>query len=204
MVIMNFLSIDCSTDIGSLFVKTKNKTFSKVLQSDKSSNDLLMKQILDFFMKNNLKFDDISQIFVNQGPGNFSGLRASLAVAKGISLAKNLNLFGYNTFILSCAKFYNKKDSILSLIKFREKYFIKKFDKNLNDTSKIEEVTEGEIIKKYDDKFKVIPKNVAKYFDEKILKLNNLSIVDLDHNELEFLHLKGLLDEELIKPLYLS
>jgi len=31
-----------------------------------------------------------------------------------------------------------------------------------------------------------------------------LSIVDLDHNELEFLRLKGLLDEDLIKPLYLS
>jgi hypothetical protein len=45
---------------------------------------------------------------------------------------------------------------------------------------------------------------VIKYFDEKILKLNNLSVVDLDHNELEFLQLKGLLDEELIKPLYLS
>ena len=201
---MNFLSIDCSTDIGSLFVKTKNKTFSKVLQSDKSSNDLLMKQILDFFMKNNLKFDDISQIFVNQGPGNFSGLRGSLAVAKGISLAKNLNLFGYNTFIWSCAKFYNKKDSILSLIKFREKYFIKKFDKNLNDISKIEEVTEGEIIKKYDDKFKVIPKSVTKYFGKKILELNNLSIENLDHNELEFLQLKGLLNKDLIKPLYLS
>ena len=28
--IMNFLSIDCSTDIGSLFVKTKNKTFNKL------------------------------------------------------------------------------------------------------------------------------------------------------------------------------
>jgi len=45
---------------------------------------------------------------------------------------------------------------------------------------------------------------VIKYFDEKILKLNNLSIVDLDHNELEFLQLKELLDEKLIKPLYLS
>jgi len=45
---------------------------------------------------------------------------------------------------------------------------------------------------------------VIKYFDEKILKLNNLNIVDLDHNELEFLQLKGLLDKELIKPLYLS
>jgi len=70
---MNFLSIDCSTDISSLFVKTKNKTFSKILQSNKSNNDLLMKQILDFFKENDLKFDDISKIFVNQGPGNFSG-----------------------------------------------------------------------------------------------------------------------------------
>ncbi len=202
--IMNFLSIDCSTDIGSLFIKTKNKTFSKILQSDKSNNDLLMKQILDFFKENNLKFDDISNIFVNQGPGNFSGLRGSLAIAKGVSLSKNLNLFGYNTFIWSCAKFFNKKDSIFSLIKFREKYFVKKFDKNLKSTSKVEEVTVDEIINKYDNKFNVIPKNVIKYFDEKILKLNNLSIVDLDHNELEFLQLKGLLDKELIKPLYLS
>ena len=99
--IMNFLSIDCSTDIGSLFVKAKSKTFSKILQSDKFNNDLLMKQILDFFKGNSLKFEDISMVFVNQGPGNFSGLRGSLAVAKGISLAKNLNLFGHlqNTLI---------------------------------------------------------------------------------------------------------
>jgi len=202
--IMNFLSIDCSTNIGSLFVKTKNNTFSQVLQSDKSNNDLLMKQILDFFKENNLKFDDISKIFVNQGPGNFSGLRGSLAIAKGVSLAKNLNLFGYNTFIWSCAKFFNNKDSIFSLIKFREKYFVKKFYKNLTSASKIEEVTVDEIIKKYNNKFNVIPRNVIKYFDKKILKLNNLNIVDLDHNRLEFLQLKGLLDKELIKPLYLS
>ena len=202
--IMNFLSIDCSTNIGSLFVKVENKTFNKVLQSDKSSNDLLMKQILEFFIENGVRLNDISKIFVNQGPGNFSGLRGSLATAKGVSLSKNLSLFGYNTFIWSCARFFNKKDFIYSLIKFREKYFIKKFDKNLNSVSKAEEIIVNEIIKKYDNKFKVIPKNAIKYFDKKILKLNNLSIVDLDHNELEFLQLKGLLDEKLIKPLYLS
>ena len=50
----------------------------------------------------------------------------------------------------------------------------------------------------------MIPNNLVKYFDEKILKLDNLKIVNLDHNELEFLQLKGLLDENLIKPLYLS
>ena len=201
---MNFLSIDCSTDIGSLFVKTKSKTFSKILQSDKYNNDLLMKHILDFFMENNIEFADISKIFVNQGPGNFSGLRGSLATAKGISLSRKLNLFGYDTFIWACTKFFNKKDSICSLIKFREKYFVKKFDKNLCSNSKITEITREEIIKNYNNKFKVIPKNLKKNFDKKIFDLDNTSIVELDHNELEFLQLKGLLDEDLIKPLYLG
>ena len=59
---MNFLSIDCSTNIGSLFIKVENKTFSKVLQSDKLNNDLLMKQILDLFKENDLEFDDMSKI----------------------------------------------------------------------------------------------------------------------------------------------
>ena len=201
---MSFLSIDCSTDLGSLFVKTQNKSFSKVLQSDKSNIDLLIKHLLDFFAKNNLKFDDISQIFVNQGPGNFSGLRGSLALAKGISIAKDLKLFGYNTFIWSCSKFFHKKDFIYSLIKFREKYFVKKFNKNLKSASKIKEVSKQEIIKKYYNEFKVVPKNIAHYFDDAILKLNQLNIIDLDHNELEFLQIKGLLDKKVIKPLYLS
>ena len=173
------------------------------MQSYKSSNDLLMKQILEFFKENNLKFDDISNIFVNQGPGNFSGLRGSLATAKGLSLAKKLNLFGYNTFIWACAKFFNKKDSIFCIIKFREKYFVNKYDKNLKNLSKVEEVNVDKIIKSYDNKFTIVPKNMIQYFDKKILKLSNLNIVDLDHNQLEFLHLKGLLDKELIKPLYL-
>ena len=56
----------------------------------------------------------------------------------------------------------------------------------------------------YNNKFKVIPKNISKQFNGEILKLNNLSIVDLNHNELEILHLQGLLNEYLIKPLYLS
>jgi len=202
--IMNFLSIDCSTDLGSLFIKVENKTFNKILQSDKYSNDLLMKQILDFFVENDLSFSDISEIWVNQGPGNFSALRSSLATAKGISLAKNLKLFGYNTFLWACIKFFNKQEIIYSLTKHREKYFIKKFDKNLISNTKVEEITKEEIIKKYNNNFKVITKNVAKYFDEEILKLDNLNIVTLDHNELEFLRLKDLLEKSLIRPIYLS
>ena len=201
---MNFLSIDCSTDIGSLFVKIENKTFSKNLQNNKSNNDSLMKQIMDFFTENNLEFDEISEIFVNQGPGNFSGLRGSLATAKGISLSKNIKLFGYNTFIWSCARFIKKKDYVYSFIKFKERCFVKKYGQNLNVTSKIEEITEEDIVKKYNDKFKVIVKSATQCFKDEVLKLNNINIIDLDHKELELLKLNDLLDKDLIKPLYLS
>jgi tRNA threonylcarbamoyl adenosine modification protein YeaZ len=201
---MNFLSIDCSTDLGSLFLNVENKSFIKLLQNSKSNNDSLMKQISTFFQENGKKVEDIHHIFVNQGPGNFSGLRTSLAIAKGISLSKNLNLFGYNTFIWSCSKFLNKNDNIYSFIEFRKKFFLQKFDKNLNIISKIEEIKKETIISNFKDKFKVIPKNMVNVFDKEILKLNNLSIVDLDHKNLEFLKIKGLLDEDLIKPLYLS
>jgi len=201
---MNFLSIDCSSDLGSLFLKVENKTFNKILQSDKNSNDLLMKQILDFFIENDLSFSDISEILVNQGPGNFSALRSSLATAKGISLAKNLKLFGYNTFLWACIKFFNKQDIIYSLTKYREKYFVKKFNKNLISNKKAEEITKEEIAKKYNNSFKVVTKNVSKYFDDEILKLNNLNIVTLNHNELEFLKLRDLLEKSLIRPIYLS
>ena len=38
----------------------------------------------------------------------------------------------------------------------------------------------------------------------KILKLNNINIVDLDHNKLEMLYLKGLLNEDLMIKIFQS
>ena len=75
---------------------------------------------------------------------------------------------------------------------------------NFKSTSIIKPVTEDEIIKKYSGKFKIVPKNLVKYFDKKILKLVDLNIVELDHNMLESLQLRGLLEENMINPLYLS
>ena len=109
---MNFLSIDCSTDVGSLFLKVKNKSFSKFLQYSKYSNDLLMKQILLFLSENNYSLASVDEVHINQGPGNFSGLRGSISTSKGICLAKNIDLFGYNTFLLACVKIYKSKKPI--------------------------------------------------------------------------------------------
>tara|TARA_B100000686_G_scaffold350756_1_gene447605 strand:- start:403 stop:894 length:492 start_codon:yes stop_codon:yes gene_type:complete len=163
-----------------------------------------MKKIIDFFKKKSLTFDDISEILVNQGPGNFSGLRSSLAVAKGISISKNLKLYGFNTFLWSCAKFFKTQNSIYSILRYKNKYYIKKFNKNLISNLEAKEITVDEIVEKYNNAFKVITRNSAEKFNEKLLKLNNLNIVDLDHNLLELLKLNDLFDKDLIRPLYLS
>ena len=201
---MNFLSIDCCTDRGSLFLKVKNKSFCRILQSDKFNNDLLMSQISDFFKENNLSFDDISQVFVNQGPGNFSILRSSLAIAKGICLAKNLKLFGYDTFLLLAAKFLKKYIYICIILIYRNKYFIKNFSKDLLTYKNPKEIEIDEILKKHKNSFKIILKNDENYFDKRILDLNNINIVNLDYTELTKLKKNYFSEKSSIKPIYLS
>ena len=51
--------------------------------------------ILNFLNKHNSNLDKITQIFVNQGPGKVSSIRNSIAIAKGIAFAKNIDLYGF-------------------------------------------------------------------------------------------------------------
>ena len=39
----------------------------------------------------------MNNIFVNQGPGKFSGIRASLATAKALSFVNKVNLYGFSS-----------------------------------------------------------------------------------------------------------
>ena len=69
--------------------------------------------ILNFLKKHNLNLDEIAQIFVNQGPGKVSSIRNSIAIAKGIAIAKNIDLYG----ILSEHLTYNSLDQLVKVEK---------------------------------------------------------------------------------------
>ncbi len=51
---------------------------------------------MNFLKSHNAKIDDNFSVIVNQGPGSFSGIRISLAVAKGLEISKKVQLYGYN------------------------------------------------------------------------------------------------------------
>ena len=60
---------------------------------------------------------DNFSILVNSGPGSFSSIRVSIAVAKGIKISKRINLFGFKNsdlgqFNLANIELLIKKDLI--------------------------------------------------------------------------------------------
>ena len=61
-----------------------------------NNNDKLVFEIINFLKTHNVKIDDNFSVIVNQGPGSFSSIRISLAVAKGLEISKKVQLYGYN------------------------------------------------------------------------------------------------------------
>ena len=93
---MNFLIIDGALEKIIFFSHFNNNSYNKSFEASKSNNEKFSVLLFDFLSENNIKLSEISHIFVNQGPGKFSGIRTSIAVAKALSITNNLNLYGYN------------------------------------------------------------------------------------------------------------
>ena len=59
------------------------------------NNDLLVLSILNLIKKHKVNFNKSFSILINSGPGSFSSIRVSLAIAKGIKISKNIKIFGF-------------------------------------------------------------------------------------------------------------
>ena len=94
---MNFLVIDGTQDKIIFFSKFNNNSYHKSITASKNNNEKLSMKLFEFFNENSIKLSELNSIFVNQGPGKFSGIRTSIAVAKAISFTNRLNLYGFNS-----------------------------------------------------------------------------------------------------------
>ena len=79
---MNFLVIDGTQDKINFFSKFNNNSYHKSLKASKNNKEKLSIELFDFFDENSIKQSQLNNIFVNQGPGKFSGIRTSIAIAK--------------------------------------------------------------------------------------------------------------------------
>ena len=66
-----------------------NKEFFIHNLDSKKIDKQIISDILDFLKYHNVKLDKNFSVIINQGPGSFSSIRISLAVAKGLKISKN-------------------------------------------------------------------------------------------------------------------
>ena len=94
---MNFLVIDGTQDKINFFSYFNNKSYNKSFQFSKNNNEKFSTLLFSFLNENNINLNELNNVFVNQGPGKFSGIRTSIAVAKALSITNKLNLYGFNS-----------------------------------------------------------------------------------------------------------
>ena len=95
LVIKNFLILNCIGKDDKVGLRVNNNFYIHDFDKKIYNYDQLAINILNLIKKYKANINNNFSILVNNGPGSFSSLRASLAVAKGIKITKKIHLFGF-------------------------------------------------------------------------------------------------------------
>jgi len=116
-MIKDFLILNIIGKENKIGLRVNKNFYIHDLEQKNNNNDQLVLNILNLIKKYKVNINNNFSILVNNGPGSFSSIRVSLAVAKGIKISKNINLFGYKNsdlgqFSLANIEFLIKKNLI--------------------------------------------------------------------------------------------
>ena len=95
-MIENFLILSCIGQTHKIGLGIKNNFYFYTIEQKENKRDHLVLNILNLLKKHKVILDNKFSIIVNIGPGNFSSIRTSLSVVKGMKISKKINLYGFN------------------------------------------------------------------------------------------------------------
>ena len=95
-MIDNFLIISCIGKDDKLGLRINKEFFIHNFHNNKINSDKLVFEISKFLKLHKAILDEKFTVIVNQGPGSFSGIRVSIAIAKGLQISKKVSLYAYN------------------------------------------------------------------------------------------------------------
>lgn len=96
-IIVKNLIVDAVSDKIVLKVIAENESYTNEYSNNSENFDKISIIIFEFLKSNNIKIADISNIFVNHGPGKFSTLRSSIVICKALSLSNNIDFYGLSS-----------------------------------------------------------------------------------------------------------
>ena len=93
---MSKLIIDAAKDNIFIMIITSNAIYNVTHENSKINYDKLIIILTDFLKKNKLSFNEIESIYINRGPGSFSGIRNSLSTIKAIHMIKKIDYYCFS------------------------------------------------------------------------------------------------------------
>ena len=96
-IIMKNLIIDAANDKIFFKIMVNKESYTSEYWNSRENFDKFVLILFNFLEKNNTSIKEINNIFVNQGPGKYSGIRISVSVAKALSVTNKLNLYGFDS-----------------------------------------------------------------------------------------------------------
>ena len=94
---MNNLIIDAADEKIFFKIITNNKSYTSDYPNSRENFDKFVILLFKFLKENKIKIHEINNVFVNQGPGKFSGIRSSISAVKALRFNNKLNLYGFNS-----------------------------------------------------------------------------------------------------------
>ena len=94
-MIKNFIILSCIGKNDKIGLKIDKNFYFHDFDQKVNIYDQLTLNILNLVKKYKTNVDNKFSMLVNYGPGSFSAIRISLAVAKGLKISKKIDLFGF-------------------------------------------------------------------------------------------------------------
>ena len=96
---MNLLAFDTSTDTLFIAIQRGDQLWQHQAAGGANSSATLIPSIQQGLQALDLKFTDLNAIVFGRGPGSFTGLRTSCAIAQGLAMGADLPLLPIDTLL---------------------------------------------------------------------------------------------------------
>ena len=93
---MTKLIIDAASDKVFFMIIINGINYNVSYENSKKNYERLIILLNDFLMSKNLDLKNISDIYINRGPGSFAGIRNSLSVVKAIHLVNKIDYYCFS------------------------------------------------------------------------------------------------------------
>ena len=91
------LIIDAAQDKVFFKIIKDNKSYTNEFSNSRENFDKFTGLLFKFLKNNNINANKINNILINLGPGKSSSIRASISIAKALSITNKLNLCGFKS-----------------------------------------------------------------------------------------------------------